>query len=196
MLQRGRVRSCIRAAISFFCLSMTLGISAIADERQLTSAPHGHVLTNVNVWSPDGRWIAYDIRGVDSVFDGMRIEQVNVETGEVQRLYDSKNGAACGVVTYHPREAKVIFIQGPEHPTADWNYGASRRHGVIVDAVHPGAARPMDAMNYAPPFTPGALRGGSHVHVFSPDGTRVSFTYEDEVLARLGSAEAGEPRPF
>ncbi len=32
----------------------------------------------------------------------------------------------------------------------------------------------------------GALRGGSHVHVFSPDGSAVSFTYEDEVLARLG----------
>jgi dipeptidyl aminopeptidase/acylaminoacyl peptidase len=46
-------------------------------------------------------------------------------------------------------------------------------------------------MNYAPPFTPGALRGGTHVHVFSPDGAWVSNTYEDEVLARLG-AEAGD----
>jgi WD40 repeat protein len=35
-----------------------------------------------------------------------------------------------------------------------------------------------------PPFTPGALRGGSHVHVFSPDGSRVSFTYEDDALDR------------
>jgi hypothetical protein len=40
-------------------------------------------------------------------------------------------------------------------------------------------------MNYAPPFTAGALRGGSHVHVFSGDGQWVSFTYEDEVLARF-----------
>ena len=43
---------------------------ALAEERQLTHAPHGHVLTNVNVWSPDGRWIVYDVRTVDSVFDG------------------------------------------------------------------------------------------------------------------------------
>jgi hypothetical protein len=161
-------------------------VSAV--ERQLTHAPHGHVLTNINVWSPDSRWIVYDVRSVDSGFDGTRIEQVNVETGEVQVLYEARDGAACGVVTYHPREPKVVFIHGPERPSPDWSYGASRRRGVIVDTRRPGAARPLDAMTYAPPFVPGALRGGSHVHVFGPDGDRVSYTYEDEVLARLGPA--------
>jgi hypothetical protein len=34
----------------------------------------------------------------------------------------------------------------------------------------------------SPPYTPGALRGGSHVHVFSPNGEFVSFTYNDHVL--------------
>lgn len=159
-----------------------------AAERQLTHAPHGHQLTNINVWSPDSRWIVYDVRSLDSVFDGTRIEQVNVETGEVQQLYAASNGAACGVVTYHPREPRVVFIHGPESPTADWSYGASRRRGAVVEGTRPGKAWPLDAMNYAPPFTPGALRGGSHVHVFSPDGGAVSFTYEDEVLARLGGA--------
>jgi hypothetical protein len=167
------------------------GLSLGAAERQVTSAPHGHVLTNVNVWSPDSRWIAYDVRSVDSTFDGTRIEQVNVSTGEVQRLYESKNGAACGVVTYSPTEPRVVFIHGPEHPTSDWIYGFSRRRGALVAVRHPGEARPLDAMNYAPPFTRGALRGGSHVHVFSPDGRWVSFTYEDEVLARLGAVGAG-----
>jgi hypothetical protein len=61
----------------------------------------------------------------------------------------------------------------------------------MVDARRPGEMRPLDAMNYAPPFTPGALRGGSHVHVFSPGGEWVSFTYEDEVLARLGPVGDG-----
>ncbi len=170
---------------------MMLFTSAHAsEERQLTDAPHGHVLTNVNVWSPDSHWIVYDVRSQGDRFDGTRIEQVNVETREVQRLYEAKNGAGCAVVTYHPREPKVIFIHGPENPTADWSYGASRRRGAIVDVGDPGVARPLDAMNYAPPFTPGALRGGSHVHVFSPDGLGVSFTYEDEVLARLGPTDA------
>ncbi len=158
-----------------------------ATERQLTHAPHGHVLTNVNVWSPDSRWIVYDVRTQDSAFTGTRIEQVNIDSGAVQLLYESRDGAACGVVTYHPQAAKVVFIHGPENPSAEWTYGASRRRGAVVEVAHPGVVRPLDAMTYAPPFKPGALRGGSHVHVFSPDGACVSYTYEDDVLARLGS---------
>lgn len=170
--------------------------SAVADpERQITSALQNHVLTNVNVWSPDGAWIVYDVRNGE-VFDGNRIEQVNVHTGAVKRLYESGQGSKCGVVTYSPVEARVVFIHGPENPTADWSYGMTRRRGALVEAARPGAVRPLDAMNYAPLFTRGALRGGSHVHVFSPDGRWVSFTYEDEVLARLDgdpSAPAHEP---
>ena len=66
-----------------------LGLTSVvvAQERQITHAPHGHVLTNVNVWSPDCRWIVYDVRSVDSTFDGRRIEQVEVATGKVQTLY-------------------------------------------------------------------------------------------------------------
>jgi hypothetical protein len=173
-------------------IASSLVVSLPAAERQLTQAPHGHVLTNVGVWSPDSRWIVYDVRSVDSVFDGPRIEQVNVETGAVQVLYEARDGAACGVVTYHPREPKVIFIHGPERPSPDWTYGASRRRGAIVDTRRPGEVRPLDAMTYAPPFVPGALRGGSHVHVYSPDGAWVSYTYEDDVLARLGPAPADD----
>lgn len=164
-------------------------------ERQLTTNAQGHVLTNVNVWSPDGQWIVYDLRTGDG-FNGTRIEQVNAATGEVQRLYESANGANCGVVTYSPAEPKVVFIHGPENPTAEWGYHFTRRRGALVDARQPGISRPLDAMNYAPPFAVGALRGGSHVHVFSPDGLRVSYTYEDEVLARLDAdpkAVAHEP---
>ena len=41
----------------------------------------------------------------------------------------------------------------------------------------------LDARDIVPPFTPGALRGGSHVHVWDGAGDWVSFTYEDHVLA-------------
>jgi len=170
------------------CLIFALcSSSASAAERQITHAPQGHVLTNVNVWSPDGQWIVYDTRTRDDQFTGTTIERVRVATGEVEVLYEAKDHAKVGVVTTHPIEDRVIFIHGPERPTAEWSYGMTRRRGTWVDAGEPGVAKNLDAMTYGTRFAPGALRGGSHVHVYSPDGQAVSFTYDDEVLSRLGA---------
>jgi hypothetical protein len=156
-------------------------------EKQLTQAPHGHILTNVGVWSPDRRWIVYDIRSdpAGTVFDGTRIERVHAESGEVQVLYESHHEACCGVATCSPTDERVVFIHGPEHPTDDWQYSACHRRGVVVDVNHPDEANNLDACDLTPPFTPGALRGGSHVHTFSGDGQWVAFTYEDHVLSQL-----------
>src|SRR5690242_5243659 len=43
-------------------------------ERQVTAAPHGHVLTHAAVWSPDSRRVVYDVRPdpAGAVFDGAR----------------------------------------------------------------------------------------------------------------------------
>src|SRR5258706_3013339 len=103
------------------------------------------------------------------MFDGTRIEQVNVHTREVRVLYDSTAGAKCGVATCNPVDDRVVFIHGPENPTPEWSYAANRRRGVIVSAFNPGTAINLDARDLTPPFTPGALRGGTHLHVFSPD---------------------------
>jgi hypothetical protein len=163
-------------------------------ERQLTHAPHGHILTNTGVWSPDGEWIAYDVRSdaAGEKFDGSRIEVVNVRSREVRVLYESRNGAHCGVVTWHPQRPEVVFIHGPDNPTPDWQYGPFHREGALVAADRPGVARRLDARDLTPPFTPGALRGGSHVHLFSPDGEMVSFTYEDHVLAALAGSDGAD----
>jgi hypothetical protein len=181
-------------------ISGTAGPTADADapvphllaERQVTSASYGHILTNVNVWCPDSRWIVYDARSdpAGEVFDGSRIERVDVDTGEVEVLYESRNGAHCGVVTCSPVDDRIVFIHGPEDPTPDWQYAAHHRRGVVVRTSRPGTAQTLDARDLVPPFTPGALRGGTHVHVFSGDGQWVSFTYEDHVLAALGDGDA------
>lgn len=153
-------------------------------ERQITNAAHGHLLTNIGVWSPDSRWIVYDTRSsVDgAVFDGQTIERVEVATGRVELLFHSWEGANCGVVTYHPSADRVVFILGPQHPTQDWSYSPTHRQGVIVDCSRPLMAVNLDARDLSPGFTPGALRGGTHVHTFNFDGSLVASTYEDAVL--------------
>lgn len=156
-------------------------------ERQVTREPRGHILTNSNVWSPDGEWIVYDTRSdpEGAVFDGETIEAVRVRTGEVRTLYRARDGARCGAASYHPREAKVAFILGPERPTPDWSYGPWHRQGAIAALDGPGTAANLDARDLAPPFTPGALRGGTHLHIWNAAGDRIAFTYEDHVLATL-----------
>ncbi len=74
-----------------------------AHERQLTRGPGGRILTNTGAWSPDGEWIVYDTRSdaAGDVFDGQRIELVNIHSGEVRVLYESRHGAFCGVATFH-----------------------------------------------------------------------------------------------
>ena len=157
--------------------------------RQITRGPGGRIISNTGIWSPDSQWIVYDTRpgSEGAVFDGNTIEMVSVLTGEIKELYRSRNGAHCGVVTFHPHEWKVVFILGPEHPTADWQYSFWHRQGVVVDVHRPGVKANLDARDITPPFTPGALRGGSHVHVWDPAGQWVSFTYEDHVLAQFKS---------
>ncbi|MBM4156790.1 MAG: DUF3748 domain-containing protein [Lentisphaerae bacterium] len=161
-------------------------------ERQVTSAPHGHMLTNIGCWSGDGRWIAYDVRDQDSVFSGTRIEAVDVATGEIRVLLDSSPGS-CGVATCDPGSDACVFILGPERPSPDWTYGPARRGGAVVHASRPGVADSLDARCLAPPFIPGALRGGTHLHTFSPDGAGwVASTYEDHVLDLAAGAAGAE----
>ena len=165
-------------------------------ERQITNAPYGHILTNTAVWSPDSQWVVYDVRSdpAGSVFDGTRIERVNVKTKHVEVIYESKNGACCGMATVHPFNGQVVFIQGPEFPTADWSYSACHREGFFIDPVEPGVAYALEARDIVPPFTPFALRGGTHVPTWCSAGMGgfVSFTYDDHILTH-GTTPGKEP---
>jgi len=156
----------------------------------ITHGPGGRILCHASVWSPDSQWLVYDTRSdsAGAVCDGNTIAMVNVMTGEARELYRTENDAHCGVVTFHPRAWKVAFILGPEQPTPDWQYCAWHRQGVIVEVNQPGTKTNLDARDISPPFTPGALRGGTHVHLWDAAGEWVSFTYEDHVLAQFKSA--------
>lgn len=146
--------------------------------KQLTYAPRNHQLTNIHAWTPDSQWLVFDVRPSGASFTGKTIERVNMH-GDVEVLYSAPDGAHVGVVTVSPRAEKYAFIHGPENPDASWHYDFHHRRGVVLED---GRAQNLDALDITAPFTPGALRGGSHVHVFSPDGQYVSFTYNDHVL--------------
>ncbi len=156
----------------------------VGEERVITPGPGGRILTNTGVWSPDGQWLVYDVRSdpAGDLFDGCRIEAVHVETGEVRLIYQSTNGASCGVVTHHPQRPLVAFILGPENPTPDWRYGPNHRQGVIVDTRVPGVFTRMDARDLVPPVSAGSLRGGTHVHVWDAAGDWLAYTYNDALV--------------
>lgn len=149
-------------------------------EKQITFAKRHHQLTNINVWTADSQWLAYDVRPSGASFTGLTIERVNVHSGVVEVLYQARDGAHVGVVTVSPDlPPRYVCIHGPEHPDTQWKYDFHHRRGVIIQHE---VAENLDACDITSPFTPGALRGGSHVHVFSPDGSRLSFTYNDHVM--------------
>ncbi|MCL9674281.1 DUF3748 domain-containing protein [Citrobacter sp. MNAZ 1397] len=154
--------------------------------KQITTAPRHHQLTNIHTWTPDSQWLVFDVRPSGASFTGETIERVNIHTGAVEVIYQAQAGAHVGVVTVHPYEVKYVFIHGPENPDAEWHYDFHHRRGVIH--AH-GKTTSLDAMDITAPFTPGALRGGSHVHVFSPNGENVSFTYNDHVMHELDPAQ-------
>lgn len=147
--------------------------------KQITFTPRNHQLTNLNTWTPDSNWLVFDVRPSGASFTGETIERVNVHTGELEVIYRATQGTHVGVVTVHPKSEKYVFIHGPENPDETWDYDFHHRRGVIVSQAE---VTNLDAMDITAPYTPGALRGGSHVHVFSPSGEFVSFTYNDHVL--------------
>ncbi|MDF7679572.1 DUF3748 domain-containing protein [Enterobacteriaceae bacterium ESL0689] len=147
--------------------------------KPVTFASRHHQLTNINAWTADSQWLVFDVRPSGALFTGETIERVNVQTGVVETLYRATCGAHVGVVTAHPQQDKYLFIHGPEYPDEHWHYDFHHRRGVVLNQ---GTIDNLDAMDITAPYTPGALRGGSHVHVYSPDGRYVSFTYNDHVL--------------
>lgn len=180
-------------------LSLCLAVSALdtgcgpsgkGTEVQLTSDPTGHLLHNAQCFSPDDAWIVYDNRPAgDRIAGTGTIEKVNVRTGEIVRMYQTPNqtehGPGVGAVTYSPTAERILFIHGLFNCNASRPYSVIRRVGVAVDDAARGVPIHVDARDVTPPFTPGALRGGTHAHTFSGDGAWISFTYQDAVLAEL-----------
>lgn len=168
-------------------------------EKQIThDLTYHHDLDNNDNFSPDGEWLVYDTRTDDGgIAESARIERVNIETGEKQVLFDIKGNAAwgpgAGAVSYSFKENAVVFIHGLSTSTKENPYQQWRRTGVIIHDDRPNVPVYMDARDVTPPFTPGALRGGTHRHEWSGDGQWIGFTYNDAILKALEDS-TGEKR--
>ena len=126
---------------------------------------------------------------------------VNTTTKVIKTIYSttnqSKYGPGVGAVTFSPVEDRVLFIHGIRNADKENPYTYARRTGVSVLIDKPGFGEFLDARNITPPFTPGALRGGTHAHswVMSFDTEADAFAgYADVILGRETARYGGAGR--
>ena len=161
-------------------------------EKQITFNAKTHALDNNDNFSPDGKFLCYDTRGMvfnSNLANCKSIEKVEIATGLETIIWKPESvtgeNAAPGVaaVSYHPTEDKVIFIHGPnlDEVKERGYYDIRNRTGVEVSADGKGKITKVDMRDTATeqPTIPGAQRGGTHRHEYSRDGQRVGFTYDD-----------------
>ncbi|MBC7568961.1 MAG: DUF3748 domain-containing protein [Spirosoma sp.] len=164
-------------------------------ETQLTHGAKGHTLNNTQVFSSDDNWVVYDTRNLDTQLgQTCCIEMVHVGTGETRLLYHAPNqtqhGPGMGAATFCPTKPAVLFLHGLRNANAQQPYAITRRTGVLVSINQPQKPCFLDGRDMVTPFTPGALRGGTHAHQWTADGELVSFTYNDAILEQLSQTDS------
>src|SRR5690606_15294525 len=117
-------------------------------------------------------WVVYDSRNGDThIGITSTIAMVNIEAKQIKRLYTTPNqtefGPGVGAATFNPVQDRVLFIHGLTNCTKDQPYGFTRRTGVSIAIDNPDVPIFVDARDVKPPYTPGALRGGTHAHCWS-----------------------------
>ena len=157
---------------------------------QVTEDNYNHDLDNNDNFSPDGKWLVYDTRtGLGGIGGSPSVERVNIETGKTELLFSVDDnhifGPGAGAVSYHPTDERVIFIHGLAKCSVSNPYQQWKRTGTMVDVARPNEPIFMDARDVTLPFTPGALRGGTHRHEWSKDGKWVGYTYNDAIMKHI-----------
>jgi hypothetical protein len=196
----------IRSRLYFLGVALTLAacgspktpvINMNLKEYQLTSDANGHYLNQRQAFSPDDQWLVYDNRNDGSQIGlNPSVEMVNIAHGEVKQVYSAPKanafGPGVGAVAFNPKQNEILFIHGLSHYDATNPYDFTRRTGLAVDLDDNHKLIRKDARDVVPPFTPGALRGGTHAHSYSGDGSWISFTYNDGVIAYLSKTDSSK----
>jgi hypothetical protein len=163
--------------------------------KQLTFEAYGHTLHHTQIQSADGKYLVYDTRNDDTkIGETDKIEVLDLKTQSTQNIYtcvpSTIYGPGVGAATFAPHALKTLFIHGIKNAHAHKPYGMTRRTGVAIELQYPQHPIYMDARNVYSPFTPGALRGGTHSHCWHVNGQLISFTYNDFILEQTTTRDA------
>jgi hypothetical protein len=154
-------------------------VKPMLSERQLTDGPFQKDLDdNVN-FSPDGRFLVFDCRGEHGINGNDRLGKVDVRTGKVTIFYTQKPPVLGVGAASFLNDTEVLAIHAL---TTGLKYDFTVRGGMIIAADGSGRMRWLDSRDITPPFTPGALRGGTHKHEPDASGEWIGFTYNDHVM--------------
>jgi len=181
--------------LALILVALGAGVESMPVETQVSFSPKPHDLDQNDNFSPDGRFLCYDTR--EDIGPGIEncqsIEKIELATGVETVLYRpsvSVTGArpapGIGAVSWSPKGDRVAFIHGPDvrELGARGAYGKPNRTGVEAAVDGSGARFALDCRDVATDrdTLPGAHRGGTHRHEYSPDGRRIGFTYDDFLL--------------
>ena len=168
-----------------------------AEERQLTQGLQGHFVNHRQAISPDDQWVAFDGRGEDpKMGENDLIGMVNLLSGEIKELYrvpgQQVYGPGSGAVSFNPQGGEVAFIRGLLSANPEYPYDLTRRSAIGLDLANLDNPIPrnLDARDITAPYTPGALRGGSHAYSYTADGRWIGFTYNDAVLLETAKTDS------
>ncbi len=171
--------------------SISCQSNSFREELQIThDLTYNHLLDNNDNFSPDDQWLVYDTRTDEGGIGACsKIEKVNIFTGKKVVLYELKQnkpyGPGVGAVSYSHTANKIVFIHGLMNVTEQNPYQQWHRSGVIVEDAKPNVSNFMDSRDVTFPFTPGALRGGTHRHEWCRDGGWIGYTYNDAIMKHL-----------
>ncbi len=156
----------------------------MARERRLTFDPVPKNLDNNINFSPDGRFLVFDCRDKGGINTNSRLGVVEVATGKVTIFYTQRPPSLGVGAASFLNESSVVAIHAL---TTGLTYDFTVRGGMIIATDGSGAIRWLDSRDVMPPFTPGALRGGTHKHEPDASGVWIGFTYNDHIMKRRGS---------
>jgi len=159
----------------------------MSKQKQLTQGQHGHTLHHNAVLSKDGQWMVFDYRNDEThIAKTGTIAVLNLLDGKEYPIYQTLNqseyGPGVGAASFNPHTNQVVFIHGLCDADKETPYDITRRTAVMVDMDKNNEASYLDSRDIVAPYVPGSLRGGTHSHMWSPDGHMLSFTYNDALI--------------